>query len=114
MKLKNGDANNFEAKKEVLEKLKTSENGLSDEEASKRLEQYGKNESKQIHKINPILIFLEQFKSVFIFILLAAAIFSFFIQHYVDFAVIMIIIILNSSIGFFQQYKAERNKLRLF
>lgn len=95
-------------KKEVLEKLNTSENGLSDEEASKRLKEYGKNELKQIHKINPFFIFLEQFKSIFILILFAAAIFSFFIQHYIDFAVILVIVILNSAIGFFQQYRAER------
>jgi len=95
-------------KKEVLEKLKTSENGLSDGEASKRLAEYGKNELKQIHEIHPFFIFLEQFKSDFILILFAAAIFSLFIQHYIDFAVIMIIVVLNSAIGFFQQYKAEK------
>jgi len=95
-------------KKEALEKLKTGEDGLSEKEISGRLVQYGKNELKQIHKINPFLIFLEQFKSIFIFILFAAAIFSFFIRHYVDFGVIMVIIILNSAIGFFQQYKAEK------
>ena len=100
-------------KKEVLEKLKTSENGISEKEASSRLSQYGKNELKQINKISPFFIFLEQFKSVFIFILFAAAIFSFFIKHYVDFWVIMVIIILNSAIGFFQQYKAEKIILKM-
>jgi len=95
-------------KKDVLERLKTSEEGISDDEALKRLNEYGKNELKQIHKINPFFILLGQFKSVFIFILFAAAIFSFFIQHYVDFVVILIIVFLNSVIGFFQQYKAEK------
>jgi P-type Ca2+ transporter type 2C len=95
-------------KKEVLEKLKTGDEGLSEEEATKRLVEYGKNELKQIHKINPFFIFLEQFKSIFIFILLVSAIFSFFIQHYIDFGVIMAIVVLNSAIGFFQQYKAEK------
>ncbi|MCK9568236.1 cation-transporting P-type ATPase [Candidatus Pacearchaeota archaeon] len=95
-------------KKEVLRKLNTSENGLSEKEVLSRLEEYGKNELKQTHKINPFFIFLEQFKSIFILILLAAAIFSFFIGHYVDFGIIMIIILLNSVIGFFQQYKAEK------
>ena len=95
-------------KKEVLEKLKTSEEGLSEKEASARLLQYGKNELKQINKTNPLMVFFQQFKSVFIIILFAAAIFSFFIKHYVDFGVIMAIILLNSAIGFFQQYKAEK------
>ncbi len=95
-------------KKEVLEKLKTDENGLTEREASSRLKEYGKNEIKQIHKITPIAIFFQQFKSVFILILFLAAIFSFFIKHYVDFGVIMVIVLLNSLIGFFQQYKAEK------
>ncbi len=95
-------------KKEVLAELKTTENGLTDEEAALRLEKYDKNEIKQIIKINPLLIFLQQFKSVFIIILLAAALFSLLIQHYIDFSVILAIVIINSAIGFFQQYKAEK------
>jgi len=95
-------------KKEVITRFKTSENGLSDEEAEKRLKDYGKNEIKQVSKLGPIFIFLEQFKSVFIIILFAAALFSFFIQHYVDFAVIIIIVLINSIVGFLQQYKAEK------
>ncbi len=95
-------------KKEVLQKLKTSENGLSEKEASARLKKYGKNEIKQTSKMRPFAIFLEQFKSVFVLILFAAAIFSFFIKHYVDFGVIMVVVVINSFIGFFQQYKAEK------
>ena len=55
-------------KKEVLQKLKTSENGLSEKEASARLKKYGKNEIKQTSKMRPFAIFLEQFKSVFVLI----------------------------------------------
>jgi Ca2+-transporting ATPase len=95
-------------KKEVLSQLNTHENGLSQQEVSLRLKHYGKNELKQIVKISPLMIFLEQLNSVFIFILLAAAAFSLVIGHYVDFSVIFFIILINSSIGFFQQYKAER------
>jgi Ca2+-transporting ATPase len=100
-------------KREVLERLNTSEKGLSEKEVLSRLGEYGKNELKQTLKINPLFIFFEQFKSVFILILFAAAIFSFFINHYVDFAVIMTIIFLNSTIGFFQQYKAEKIILKM-
>jgi P-type Ca2+ transporter type 2C len=95
-------------RKEVFEKLKTQEEGLSEKEADKRLKEYGKNELKQIHRIHPFLIFIEQFKSIFIGILFASAIFSLIIQHYLDFGVIMTIVLLNSAIGFFQQYRAER------
>jgi|SRR3989344_4537034 len=95
-------------KEEVLKKLDSNEHGLSDSEAKKRLEKFGKNELKQISNFSALKILFEQFKSVFIVILFAAAIFSFFIKHYIDVVVILAIVIINSSIGFFQQYKAER------
>ena len=100
-------------KKEVLSQLNTNENGLSSYDSSSRLKHYGKNELRQISKISPVMIFLEQLNSVFIFILLAAAVFSLIIGHYVDFSVILVIIIINSSIGFFQQYRAEKTILEL-
>jgi len=95
-------------KKEVLKELGSDENGISNHEAAKRLEKYGENEIKQVAKLSPIAIFLYQFKSIFIIILLLAALFSLFIQHYIDFAVISAIVLLNSFIGFFQHYKAEK------
>jgi len=95
-------------KKEVLKELKTSEEGLSAQEARSRLQTYGKNELKQISKVNPLIIFLTQFNSVFIYILLVAALFSFLIKHYLDFTVILAVVLVNSFVGFFQQYKAEK------
>ena len=95
-------------KKEVLKSLNSTEQGISSSEASLRLERYGKNELKQIAEISPFMIFLEQFKSVFVIILLTAGLFSLLIQHYLDVGVIAIIVIINSTIGFFQQYKAEK------
>ena len=95
-------------KEETLELLNSSENGLSEEEAKKRLKKYGQNSSKEISRAKPFFIFLEQFKSVFILILLFAAVFSLFIEHYIDFYVIMAIVFINSAIGFAQQYKAEK------
>jgi Ca2+-transporting ATPase len=95
-------------KKEVLAKLETSEEGLSDKEAALRLRKYGKNEIREIAKISSLAIFFEQFKSVFIVILFAAGIFSLLIGHYIDFGVITAIVLINSAVGFFQQYKAEK------
>ncbi|MCU0642539.1 MAG: HAD-IC family P-type ATPase, partial [archaeon] len=95
-------------KKEVLAKLKTSETGLTDEEALARLEKYGKNEIVQVSRLSPVLIFLEQFKSVLVLILLAAGVFSLLIRHYIDFGVIVAIVLINSIIGFIEQYRAEK------
>ena len=95
-------------KEEIFEQLKTQETGLTEKEAKERLEKYGKNELKQSFKVNPLVIFLEQFKSLFIIILIASAIFSLLIKHYLDFYVVLAIILINGFIGFFQQYKAEK------
>jgi len=95
-------------KKEVLKELASDENGISEQESSLRLKKYGKNEIREIRRLSALMIFLQQFKSIFILILILAAVFSFFIKHYIDFSVIMIIVLLNSIIGFFQQYRAER------
>ena len=100
-------------KNEVLEILKTSSDGLAYHEATSRLKKHGPNEIKQISKINPLTIFLQQFKSLFILILVLAALFSLFIKHYVDFSVILAIVMLNSLIGFFQQYKAEKTIMKM-
>lgn len=95
-------------KEELLKLLQTSEQGLSEKEAEKRLQKYGKNQLKETDKLNPLKIFFLQFKSFLIYILLAATIVSLIIKHYVDASVIFAIIILNASLGFYQQYKAER------
>lgn len=101
------------SREEALKMLDSSEKGISDSAAKLRLEKYGKNELHQVLKIRPITIFLQQFKSVFIFILLLAAIFSLIIGHYIDFSVILAIVFLNAIIGFIQQFKAEKTIMEL-
>ena len=94
---------------ETLQGLQSSENGLSDDEAEARLEKYGLNELMEEHRTTPLEIFLDQFKSVLILILVLAAIISGFILHeYTDMAVILVIVVLNAVIGFYQEYRAEQ------
>lgn len=92
----------------LYQKFSTSKNGLTEAEAQKRLTEYGKNQIEKKKKFNIIKIFFSQFNSFLIYILIFAAAMSFFIQHYVDGFVISGIIILNGTIGFIQQYKAEK------
>lgn len=101
--------NNWHAKKkeDILKELNTTEKGLSAEEAKKRL-QNGRNVIREIHKLNTLKIILEQFQSFIIYILLIAAVISFLIKHNLDGFVILAVVILNASIGFSQQYKAEK------
>ncbi|MEK6921447.1 MAG: HAD-IC family P-type ATPase, partial [Nanoarchaeota archaeon] len=74
-----------------------------------RLKQYGYNELKEAKKINPIIIFLRQFKSLLVYILLAAVIISFFLKEYVDAYVVLGILLFNAIFGFIQEYRAEKS-----
>ncbi len=94
--------------KEVLENLETQKEGLSEQTAALRLKEYGLNQIKETKKISPFAIFIEQFASVLIYILIFAAVLSAFLQHWVDFVVITAIIVVNAAIGFTQQFKAEK------
>ncbi len=94
--------------KETLKALKTSEKGLSSEEAKKRLEEHGLNEIKEEKGISPLKIFISQFKSIVVWILIAATIISAFLKEYIDAIVILAIVVLIAIIGFTQEYRAER------
>jgi Ca2+-transporting ATPase len=94
--------------REVLKKLGSSESGLSEEEAKKRLKTYGRNEIKEVHKVSALAIFISQFNSFFVYLLFAAALISLLFSHWLDFYAILAIIILNASLGFVQNYKAEK------
>jgi len=94
--------------KEILEVLKTTKEGLASEEAEKRLKEYGLNEIKEERGISPFEIFLSQFKSIVVWILIAATIISAFLKEYVDAIVILVIVVLIAALGFTQEYRAER------
>ncbi len=92
----------------VLSRLGTNRSGLTLREAGERLAKYGLNELKGKKETPPLLIFLSQFVSPLIYILMAAAVFSFVIGHYLDAAVITAVLILNAFIGFIQEIRAEK------
>lgn len=93
---------------EVMASLKSGKLGLSQEEAKRRLVEFGPNELEEKERISPLTIFLGQFKSFLIIILLAATVVSAVIGETVDAAVIAAIVILACVLGFIQEYRAER------
>ena len=95
--------------KEVFHKLGTSENGLTDEDAKKRLVRYGPNKLVEEEKISKLKILLHQFTSPLIYILLIAGIVTILLNEYIDSGVIFAVILLNAVIGFTQEYKAEES-----
>ncbi len=92
----------------VVSLLATREQGLSSEEAGKRLKEHGPNELPREEKQGPLKRFINQFRNVLIYILLAAAVFTAFLGEWVDSAVILAVVIINAVIGFIQEGKAER------
>lgn len=92
---------------EALEKIGSHRSGLSEEETSKRLEQYGPNELKAKKKTPPIVVFFRQFLSPLIYVLLVAAVISIVVEHYIDAWVIVGVLLLNAIIGFVQEGRAE-------
>lgn len=94
---------------EIFEELKTSERGLSEEEAKARLSIYGPNRLKEEEEVGRLRIFLHQFASPLIYILIIAGIVSILLDEYIDGAVIFSVVILNAIIGFTQEYKAEKS-----
>ncbi len=82
--------------------------GLSSAQASERLTRIGPNILIQGKKINPFLLFLNQFNNFVVWILLVAVLISFVIHEVVDATVILVILIFNALFGFIQEYKAEK------
>ena len=93
----------------VLKALDTSENGLSSEETENRLQKYGKNELKEEEKTSVLKLFLSQFKSFLILILMAAALVSVFLREFIDASVILFTVFVAGVLGFVQEYRAEES-----
>ena len=112
MNIKTDNWHNFGAK-EILRVLKSSETGLSTEEAEKRLKKYGKNKLPEKKKFSQLEIALSQLKSPLVYILLVAALVTFMLEHFVDTGVILVAVILNTVVGFIQETKAEKSLEKL-
>jgi P-type Ca2+ transporter type 2C len=83
--------------------------GLTMEEAKKRLKRFGYNELKEAKKQSALLLFLNQFKDFMVLVLLAATIISGLLGEYVDAIAIIVIVIMNGLLGFFQERRAEKS-----
>ncbi|HII98712.1 MAG TPA: cation-transporting P-type ATPase [Methanoregula sp.] len=90
----------------VRDQLATGPGGLTENEAEARLAIFGKNSLTE-EKTSRLVIFLRQFNSILVYILIAAAIVSLLISDIKDFFIIVFIIMVNSTIGFFEEIKAE-------
>src|SRR4030043_1408594 len=93
---------------EVTESLNSGIQGLTREEAERRLAQFGPNELAEKKKISPFVLWLGQFKDFLIVILLVAVVLSAVLGEVPDAIVIFVIVLFATTLGFIQEYRAER------
>ncbi len=103
-------------KEKLFSLFKTSDKGLSVDDARKRLEEEGPNKLTSKKKISPFSIYASQFKNTLTLILIAAAVLVFFIYFFgereqsdlIEGSLILGMVFLITFLGFVQEYKAER------
>ena len=93
---------------EALSRLDSGEDGLSPDDAARRLEEYGPNELVRLDRPSPARIFLHQFENDLIIVLIAASAISWISGETTNAYVILGIILFISLLGFSQEYRAER------
>jgi len=93
---------------ELMVRLKASPQGLSSEQATERLEVYGRNELAREHQHNAIKEFLLHFKSPLVIILLIAGIISGYFGELANTAIIFTIIFISVILDYYQESKAEK------
>jgi len=100
---------------EVYDLLDSQFEGLSTEEANKRIEKHGQNIVSSEKKVSVIKLFLSQFKNLLVIILLIAGVITGVIgiiesnmEAIIDVSAIAIVVFLNAGLGFYQEYSAEK------
>ncbi|MBE0596794.1 MAG: HAD-IC family P-type ATPase, partial [Desulfuromonadales bacterium] len=93
---------------ETLSRLESRPQGLSPAEAAQRLASHGPNRLPPPWRPGALRRFLAQFHNVLIYVLLLAAVVTALLGHWVDFAVILAVVVINALIGFVQEGKAEK------
>lgn len=92
----------------VYDNLKTSSRGLSSQEASRRLEQFGSNQIQEVRKKSLILKFFQNFYHLFAILLWVGAILAYVGELPELAGAIVVVIIVNALFSFFQEFKAEK------
>lgn len=93
---------------DVASRLKSPPEGLSPEEAARRLDQVGFNRLPAPEKDGLCKRFFKHFHNLLIYVLLAAALLTAVLAHWIDTGVILAVVIINAVIGFIQEGKAEQ------
>ncbi len=93
---------------EAITQLETTRDGLSQEQVSQRLSNFGPNKLSEAPQASTLARFLKQFANLLVIVLMVAGILTAFLQHWIDTAVIFAVVIVNALIGVVQEGKAEK------
>ena len=93
---------------EVLQALSSRSSGLTDDEVSARLQQYGPNKLPQAPQTGTFTRFIKQFANLLVIVLIVAGVLTALLQHWIDTFVIFGVVIVNAIIGVIQEGKAEK------
>ncbi|MBD1401690.1 cation-transporting P-type ATPase [Pelovirga terrestris] len=92
---------------QIIKQLDSPTKGLSQSEAQRRLEKVGYNRLPAAEKEGILKRFFKHFHNLLIYVLLAAALLTALLGHWIDTGVILAVVIINAAIGFIQEGKAE-------
>lgn len=99
---------------ETIKRLESNpEHGLTDERVKKRLKEFGHNQLVEEKRPLGLLLFFNQFKDIMVIVLLIATFIAAYLGEVVDALVIVVIIFINSTLGFYQERRAEKSLEKL-
>lgn len=91
----------------ALEQLETDGHGLNQSQVTERLARFGPNKLPEPPRPGPLMRLARQFNNLLILVLIAAAVITALLGHWIDTGVIMAVVIINAVIGFVQEGRAE-------
>ncbi len=105
-----GEPVNWHAKsfKQVLEEIESSETGLTSDEAEKRYQKYGPNQIKRTKKDNPLRLLWRQINNPLIWVLIGSSLLAVLLGKITDGFVVLAVVVINTIIGFIQEFKAGK------
>ncbi|SEN61575.1 Ca2+-transporting ATPase [Amphibacillus marinus] len=90
-----------------------AQTGLSETIAQQRLKKYGENQLTEQKQSGWLIVFFKQFQDFMVMVLLVATCIAAYLGEVIDAVVILIIVLINSLLGFFQERKAEKSLAKL-
>ena len=98
---------------EIAQSVNSSVNGFSEKDAQEVLQRVGPNRIQSKEKVTPLMLFLNQFKSPIVLILIFATLVSAFLKEWVDAVIILLIVFGSALLSFFQEFNANNASEKL-